>query len=116
MYGNQGRPQAATLTLPQNRRNDGNRQGNRKPAQQQQKKSKPTGHEAFLKGLEASKARLVIEMMSGDFIEGTVKRSDKYTVSLKTKEGTMVIFKHAIAAFTTPDAPDRDEGFDEAEA
>lgn len=72
--------------------------------------SKPTGHEAFLKALEASGAVVQIEKASsGDIVVGKIKASDKYTVSLRCPvvaddwEGpykTRVIFKHDISEFS----------------
>lgn len=70
---------------------------------------KPSGHEAFLKALEASNATVEIEKASsGDKVIGKIKASDKYTISLRVPntpgdyEGpyaTRVIFKHDISEF-----------------
>ena len=58
------------------------------------------GHEAYLKALEGSGSIVKFEKMSsGDTVIGAVKTSDKYTVSLQTKEGTRVLFKHDISEF-----------------
>lgn len=74
------------------------------------KKSKPEGHEAFLKMLQESGT--VIEFfVGGEVIVGTLKHSDKYTVSVKLTEDaddldagrTAVIFKSAISYFSPVD-------------
>jgi len=67
----------------------------------------PKGHEAFLKALEGSGASVIVEMVDGSSLTGSVKHSDKYTISLKVdkQEGgyqVYVIFKHAITLFYTP--------------
>ena len=73
------------------------------------KATTPKGHEAFLKVLETAVATVRISLMSGTTLTGTVKHSDKYTISLRVDrdDGTYqvyVIFKHAIEMFwTTPD-------------
>jgi len=75
------------------------------------KAAQPKGHEAFLKALEASGATVIVEMNDGSSLTGTIKHSDKYTISLKvSKEAekgdgayqVYVIFKHSITLFYTP--------------
>lgn len=62
--------------------------------------SAPTGHEAYLKALEHSKAVVLFEKASsGDDVIGVIKTSDKYTVSVQTPQGTRVLFKHDISEF-----------------
>lgn len=85
----------------------------------QQQASQPKGHEAFLKGLETSGARISLEKMSsGEVITGRIKTSDKYTVSVSVGEGddvtTRVIFKHDISEFRalTPTPASDKEGED----
>ncbi len=61
------------------------------------------GHEAFLKALEVSGATVFFEKASsGVTIEGVVKHSDKYTVSVQCGDQTRVLFKHDISEFWTP--------------
>lgn len=68
----------------------------------------PKGHEAFLKALEAAGAKVSLTLSNDPdtIMTGTVKHSDKYTISLRTdrEDGTYqvyVIFKHAIEMFWT---------------
>lgn len=81
---------------------------NRKPLK---RKNGPVGHENFLKALEASKARIMVVMTSGEQLEGRVKHSDKFTISLTPEDAvladmpTRVIFKHAIEQFWPIDPP-----------
>jgi sRNA-binding regulator protein Hfq len=65
-------------------------------------KASPKGHEAFLKGLEGSKAQIRIEKISsGAVVCGVVKCSDEKTISLILEDGkTSVIFKHDISEFS----------------
>lgn len=71
------------------------------------KSASPSGHEAFLKALEAGSAVVTIKMATdGTELKGTIKHSDKYTVSLRCDrpDGTYqvyVIFKSAIEMFWT---------------
>ncbi len=66
---------------------------------------KPKGHEAFLKALETSGAKVCIEKCDGTSVHGVVKHSDKFTVSIRAtkSDGTTVdriIFKHDISEFS----------------
>jgi sRNA-binding regulator protein Hfq len=68
----------------------------------------PKGHEAFLKALETASAKVSLTLTSDPdtIMTGTIKTSDKYTVSLRVDrdDGTYqvyVIFKHAIEMFWT---------------
>lgn len=65
-------------------------------------KTAPKGHEAFLKALEASGATVSFLKASCDeTVTGTIKTSDKYTVSIVCAETglTRVLFKHDISEF-----------------
>lgn len=63
-------------------------------------KTTPTGHEAYLKALETSGATVTFEKAStGQIVIGSIKTSDKYTVSIQTPEGTRVLFKHDLSEF-----------------
>jgi sRNA-binding regulator protein Hfq len=71
----------------------------------------PKGHEAFLKALETAGAIVRIAMVSDPetVMKGTIRASDKYTISLKVDrdDGThqvYVLFKHAIESFWTDPA------------
>lgn len=71
-------------------------------------KPSPTGHEAFLKALETSGATITLEKASsGAVIAGTVRHSDKFTVSVLSEGTVRVIFKHDISEFSASPAPDR---------
>lgn len=67
------------------------------------------GHEAFLKALESAGAVINVAMTTSPDappMKGTLKHSDKYTISLKVDrpDGTYqvyVLFKHAIESFWT---------------
>lgn len=62
----------------------------------------PKGHESFLKALEQSGSKIYIEKISsGSILEGIIKHSDKYTISLLVRGETRVIFKHDISEFWT---------------
>ena len=64
------------------------------------------GHEAFLKALETSGAQVRIDKKScDDVVIGTVKHSDKFTITMKidNPDGShtnRVIFKHDISEFS----------------
>lgn len=63
-------------------------------------KTTPTGHEAYLKALETSGAMVAFEKAStGQVIAGSIKTSDKYTISVQTEFGTRVLFKHDLSEF-----------------
>jgi len=71
------------------------------------KASTPKGHEAFLKALEASGAQVTCEFTDGTSMTGTVKHSDKFTISMKVTNSdesyqVYVLFKHDIRLFFTP--------------
>jgi sRNA-binding regulator protein Hfq len=66
----------------------------------------PKGHEAFLKSLETAGSVVTIQELDTDeLLIGTIKHSDKYTISLKVTDSetkryqVYVIFKHAIKKF-----------------
>lgn len=63
-------------------------------------KSPLKGHEAFLKALELSGARVKLEKCDGTIIEGTVRHSDKFTISMNDGARDRVIFKHDISEFS----------------
>jgi sRNA-binding regulator protein Hfq len=72
----------------------------RAPKSSSKTKIVPKGHEAFLKALEASNATVAFEKVSsGERFTGTIKHSDKYTVSVLSDGRTRVIFKHDISEF-----------------
>jgi RNA chaperone Hfq len=61
----------------------------------------PKGHEAFLKALHESGAEIRVYLL--DLVEplqGKIRATDKYTISLDVKGTTEVIFKHAIQRFS----------------
>lgn len=70
-------------------------------------KDAPVGHEAFLKALEGASAPVTIKLASdGTEMRGTVKTSDKFTISLKVDKPdgtyqTYVIYKSHIEMFWT---------------
>lgn len=70
-------------------------------------KEGPIGHEAFLKALEGGGALVTIKLASdGTELRGTIKTSDKFTISLKCDKPdgsyqTYVIYKSAIEMFWT---------------
>jgi sRNA-binding regulator protein Hfq len=71
------------------------------------------GHEAFLKALETSGATISVELMDDpNPVIGTVKHSDKYTVSIQSENEVRVIFKHAMRLFMplTPPPPPAAQG------
>jgi RNA chaperone Hfq len=61
----------------------------------------PKGHEAFLKALHESGAEIRVYLL--DLLEplqGKIRATDKYTISLDVKGTTEVIFKHAVQRFS----------------
>lgn len=71
----------------------------------------PKGHEAFLKALETAGAVVRVAMLNDPetTMKGTIRTSDKYTISLKVdrEDGShqvFVLFKHAIESFWTDPA------------
>lgn len=83
--------QEGTLTL---------RQAQKKPS----KVAPPKGHEAFLRALETSEAIIRIEKCDGTIVQGLIKHSDKFTISIRTVTSAghvdRVIFKHDISEFS----------------
>jgi sRNA-binding regulator protein Hfq len=72
------------------------------PPVRAQRHDTPKGHEAFLKALEQSCAVVSFEKIgSGEVFSGTVKHSDKFTVSVQIEDCVRVIFKHDISEFST---------------
>lgn len=72
-------------------------------------KTTPKGHEAFLKALESSGATVSFHKASCDeIITGTIKTSDKYTVSIQCDRTgmTRVMFKHDISEFCVEARPE----------
>lgn len=76
------------------------------------RKAPPKGHEAFLKALETAGAVIRLEKCDGSIIEGIVRHSDKYTVTMRVFEVDFanpdgdklhrdrVIFKHDVSEFS----------------
>jgi sRNA-binding regulator protein Hfq len=63
------------------------------------------GHEAFLKALETTNARITVEKCDGSIIKGTVKHSDHFTISIRCETGKdRVVFKHDISEFSATPA------------
>lgn len=87
-------------------RNDAARRSGPASTLRAKHKAVPKGHEAFLKALETSGATVEFEKASsGDIVTGTIKASDKYTVSVRElleegKQRTRVLFKHDISEFS----------------
>jgi sRNA-binding regulator protein Hfq len=63
-------------------------------------KNAPKGHEAFLEALKTSGASVHFEKVSGDTLDGVIKHSDKYTISVIDGALTRVLFKHDISEFS----------------
>ena len=76
-----------------------------KPLSVRNKPNKSTGHEAFLKGLEACNATLVMEVQNSaiPIVQGQIVHSDKFSITLRTKQDNelrdVVFFKHSITKF-----------------
>ena len=71
----------------------------------------PKGHEAFLKALETAGAIVRVALVTSPetTMKGTIRASDKYTISLKVDRDdgshqVFVLFKHAIESFWTDPA------------
>ena len=64
------------------------------------KKFTPKGHDAILKDFQAKNTPVFIESIGGDLIEGVVTASDRYTISIRDKDGNIeTIYKHGIFSF-----------------
>ena len=89
----------------------------KKPILRKKPANAPAGHEAFLKALEAAQATVSVRLVNDPevVLKGTIKHSDKYTISLKVTraDGTYqvyVIFKHAIEQFWTDPVDNEKQG------
>jgi host factor-I protein len=58
--------------------------------------------EVFLNYVRRDKLTVTVRMMDGSELEGRIKNFDRYAVVLDHAGADHMIFKHAIAAITTP--------------
>ena len=65
-------------------------------------KSTPNIQDVFLNYVRREKLVVTIRMMDGTELEGRIKNFDRFAVVLDHAGADHMIFKHAIAAITTP--------------
>jgi host factor-I protein len=66
--------------------------------------SEPNVQDVFLNYVRREKITVTVRMMDGGELEGRIKNFDRFAVVLDHAGADHMIFKHAIAAITTPRA------------
>ena len=66
--------------------------------------NEPNIQDAFLNHVRREKLTVVVRMMDGSELEGRIKHFDRFSLVLDHAGADHMIFKHAIAAITTPKA------------
>ena len=66
------------------------------------KSSQPNIQDVFLNYVRREKLTVTIRMMDGSELEGRIKNFDRFALILDQAGTDHMIFKHAIAAITTP--------------
>jgi len=64
--------------------------------------AEPNIQDAFLNYVRRDKLTVTVRMMDGSELEGRIKNFDRFAVVLDHAGADHMIFKHAIAAITTP--------------
>ena len=64
--------------------------------------AEPNIQDAFLNHVRRDKLTVTVRMMDGTELEGRIKNFDRFAVVLDHAGADHMIFKHAIAAITTP--------------
>jgi host factor-I protein len=62
----------------------------------------PNIQDVFLNHVRREKVTVTIRMMDGSELEGRIKNFDRFAVVLDHAGADHMLFKHAIAAITTP--------------
>ena len=66
------------------------------------KAAQPNIQDVFLNYVRREKLTVTVRMMDGTEIEGRIKNFDRFAVVVDHAGADHMIFKHAIAAITTP--------------
>ena len=66
------------------------------------KSAQPNIQDVFLNYVRREKLTVTIRMMDGSELEGRIKNFDRFAVVLDHAGADHMLFKHAIAAITTP--------------
>jgi host factor-I protein len=64
--------------------------------------AEPNIQDVFLNHVRREKLTVTVRMMDGSELEGRIKNFDRFAVVLDHAGADHMIFKHAIAAITTP--------------
>jgi len=65
-------------------------------------RTEPNIQDVFLNHVRREKLTVTVRMMDGTELEGRIKNFDRFAVVLDHAGADHMIFKHAIAAITTP--------------
>jgi host factor-I protein len=65
-------------------------------------RTEPNIQDAFLNYVRREKLTVSVRMMDGSELEGRIKNFDRFALILDHAGADHMIFKHAIAAITTP--------------
>lgn len=98
----------AVLGVPESRRGAADTYRSSTFERREKPKGAAKGHEAYLKGLVATKANVVVQLSNADEpITGVMEHADKYTITVRTEVTTGVvsklIFKSAIESLYSTD-------------
>ncbi len=72
------------------------------PPTTESRAAEPNIQDAFLNYVRRDKLTVTVRMMDGSELEGRIKNFDRFAVILDHAGADHMIFKHAIAAITTP--------------
>ena len=72
------------------------------PTTTESRAAEPNIQDAFLNYVRRDKLTVTVRMMDGSELEGRIKNFDRFAVILDHAGADHMIFKHAIAAITTP--------------
>jgi len=72
------------------------------PSASESRTFEPNIQDAFFNYVRREKLTVTVRMMDGTELEGRIKNFDRFAVVLDHAGADHMIFKHAIAAITTP--------------
>ena len=72
------------------------------PPTSESRTAEPNIQDAFFNHVRREKLTVTVRMMDGTELEGRIKNFDRFAVVLDHAGADHMIFKHAIAAITTP--------------
>jgi host factor-I protein len=64
--------------------------------------SQPNIQDVFLNYARRERVAVMIQLMSGETIEGRIKNFDRFAVIVEVAGADQMLFKHAIASIRTP--------------